>query len=314
MPGPLLTERRRLRDATLLTLILAIPISLGSAHIASAAAPTFQGTFTSAGMCSPRGVGISPSGDVYVGSDCQSPFMAHFTGAGSLVGTWTFPFRYLGSPNGVTVDGSSNVFVTDYDGAKILKYTSSGALLTSWGSLSAPVDVAVDISGNVYVVELSGKRVQKFTTNGTPLAMIDSAGTGPGHFQEPAGIALDAGGRIYVADPGRMRILRFLADGSFDMEFPAPGASAYDMAEGPDGNIYVIRFDVSQVYQYSPGGVLLQTFSSPAGLNGAFRIAIGPSGLMYIAEQYNNRVSVFQIDQATPATHLSFGQLKAMYR
>jgi DNA-binding beta-propeller fold protein YncE len=153
----------------------------------------------------------------------------------------------------------------------------------------------------VFVVELTGKRVQKFTTSGSPLAVIGSAGTGPGQFQDPTGIAVDAGGRIYVADYTRQRILRFLPDGSFDMEFATPGPPS-DMAVGPDGNIYVIRFEVGQVYQYSSGGVLLQSFGSPAGLDGAYRIAIGPGGTMYIGEQYNTRVSIFQIDQATPGT------------
>jgi hypothetical protein len=147
------------------------------------------------------------------------------------------------------VDGSSNVFVTDYDGAKILKYTSSGTLITSWGSLWQPVDTCRDGSGDVFLVELGGQRVQKFTTSGTPLAVIGNAGTGAGSsFRSPSGSRSMRSGRIYVADAGRVRILRFLADGTFDMEFTPPGPP-YDMAIGPDGNIYVVRYDANQVYQ-----------------------------------------------------------------
>jgi len=211
------------------------------------------------------------------------------------------------------MDGSGNVFVTDYDGGTVLKYTSAGALVTSWGGLSQPGALAVDGSGNVYVLELSGRQVKKFTTGGSLLATFGSTGTGPGQFQDPQGIALDASGRIYVADYTRVRILRFLADGTFDMEFPTPVAPT-DVAVGPDGNIYVVGFYAAQAYEYSPSGAQLLAFEPPDGFYGAFRIAIGPTGAMYVSEQYHTRITRFQIDQTTAALPLSFGRLKAMYR
>lgn len=321
MTRHLRTQHRHLHQAHHFTLILAILIPPTFARIAVAAVPpAFQGTFTSASLCSPRGIGLSPSGDVFVGSDCLNPHMQRFTAAGALLGTWPFPSGYEGSPNGVAVDGSGSVFVTDYDGARVHKFTSSGALVTTWGStgvapgqFSQPVDIAVDVSGNVYVVELNGKRVQKFTNGGSYLATIGSAGSGPGQFQSPLGLAIDATGRIYVADADRLRILRFLANGTFDMEFAVPVAPT-DVAVGPDGNIYVIHFDPSPVRQYSPGGVLLQGFGPPGGLAGPYRITISPAGAIFITEQYNTRVTKFQIDLTTTTARTTFGRLKALYR
>jgi DNA-binding beta-propeller fold protein YncE len=318
MPRQIRTKRRHLHHAHRFAQILAILITTGAARLAVAAAPVYEGSFTSAGLCSPRGVDFSPSGDVFVGSDCHLQMhMEHFTSAGELVGTWAFPAGYFGSPNGVALDGSGNVYVTDYEGGRILKLTSSGALITSWGSLSGPVDLAVDGSGNIFVLELAGKRVQKYTANGSPLAMIGSAGTGPGQFQSPHGMGLDAGGRLYVADWSRKRILRFLADGSFDMEFATP-VQPEDVAVGPDGNIYVIRFytngEYGQVYQYSPSGVLLQRFGAPTGMDGAFRIAITPSGTIFITVQLEDRVTKFQLDISTSAVSTTFGRIKALYR
>ncbi len=256
---------------------------------------------------------MSPSGDVFVGSPCQSQNMERFAAMGGLVGTWTFPGGYLGSPNGVALDASANVYATDYNGNRIYKLTSSGAFLTRWISITTPVDVAVSRSGDVFVVGLVGQQVQKFTNVGFLLATIGSAGVGPGQFQDPIGIALDDSSRIYVADAARIRILRFLANGNFDMEFTPP-ITPYDMAMGPDGNVYVIGFDSGTVYQYSSSGALLLGFTSPLGLSGAFRIAISPAGTIYITEQSTNRVTVFQIDNATPARRMSFGRLKTMYR
>jgi DNA-binding beta-propeller fold protein YncE len=304
-----------LRHTSRFALILAILLSPASARMAAAAAPSFLGTFTSAGLCGPRGIGLSPSGDVFVGSDCGNPsqHMERFTATGGLLGTWSFPFGYRGSPNGVALDGSGNVFVTDYDGSRVHKFTSSGALLATWGTgpFSQPADIAVDGSGDWFVVYLGAKYVEKFTAGGSTI--IGSAGTGPGQFQDPVGIALDASGRIYVADGGRVRILRFRANGSFDMEF-TPAAAPTDVAVGPDGNIYVTHFYVGQVSQYSPSGALLLSFGSPSGLQGAFRIAISPTGTIFITEQHTNRITRFQIDRTTSATRLTFGRLKALYR
>jgi streptogramin lyase len=97
------------------------------------------------------------------------------------------------------------------------------------------------------------------------------------------------------------------------MEF-APPVAPIDMAVGPDGNIYVSSFDIGRVYQYSPSGVRLLSFGSPIGMDGAYRIAIDPTGTIWITEQYNNRVTKFQIDTSTSAVRTTFGRLRALYR
>jgi DNA-binding beta-propeller fold protein YncE len=243
--------------------------------------------------------------------------MERFTSTGTPVGTWPFQAGFLGSPNGVAVDGSGNVYVTEYDAGRIQKFTSSGAFIARWGGLYTPVDVAVDGSGNVYVLELALQRVQKFSSTGAPLAVIGTGGSGPGQLQDPIGICLDANGRLYVADNSRKRILRFLANGTFDMEFATP-VEPEDVAVGPDGNIYVINFYINgntgQVRQFSPSGNLLLAFGAPGGIEGAFRILITPTGAIYITVQLSNSVARFQIDMATSAVPSTFGRLKAMYR
>ncbi len=303
-----------------LALVLGVLTTAALAGIAVAAAPTFQGTITSPTLCSPRGTAIAPGGGLFVGSDCHAQMhMEQFDVAGQLVASWPFPAPglqgiYSGPPNGVAIDSWGNVFVVDMGVNRILKCTSSGALIANWvvhGSM--PVDVAVDGLGDVYVAEMNGNRVRKSTPAGVQLATFGNAGSMPGQFQSLTGVALDASGRVYGTDNLRMRVVRFLADGSFDMEFTPPSPPS-DVAVGPDGNIYVISFDASRVYQYSPSGVLLRNFGSPLGLDGPFRIIIDSTGMIYVTEQYPNRITKFQIELTTPATPLTFGRLKAMYR
>jgi streptogramin lyase len=295
-------------------------MSPGLACIAEAAAPVFQGTVSSPTLCSPRGTAVLPGGGLLVGSDCHALMhMEQFDAAGQLVASWLFPSVglhgvYSGPPNGVGVDAWGNVFVVDTSVNRILKCTSSGALITNWvvhGSM--PVDLLVDGSGDVYVAEMNGHRVRKSTPTGVQLATFGSSGSAPGQFQSLTGVGLDASGRVYGTDNVRMRVVRFLANGTFDMEF-ATSSPPSDVAVGPDGNIYVVSFDAHSVYQYSSNGVLLQAFGSPLWLDGPFRILIDDNGMIYVTEQYTNRVTKFQIDLATPAIPLTFGRLKAMYR
>lgn len=308
MARHLRTAHRQLhRHAFTFLLLLLVP---AFARVAVAAAPTFVGTFTYGGLCSPRGVGVAPSGDVYVGSDCLNPFMVRFDGAGAVIGGWDFYPVYLGSPNGVTVDGSGNVFVTDYDGNRVHKYTHAGAFITSWATLTQPVDLAVNGAGEVYVLCALARRVQKFTNGGALLATFGSTGGAPGQFQDPTGIGIDVGGRVHVTDYTRARVMRFLADGSFDLEFATlPGPA--DVAGGIDGNLYVVRYEGGAAIQYSPTGTLLHTFGA---LDGPYRIAVGATGALYITEQTATRVSKFQIEATTPTTRTTFARVKALYR
>jgi DNA-binding beta-propeller fold protein YncE len=276
------------------------------------------GTLTSPGLCSPRGVASLPNGDVLVGSDCSGlHHMERFNSAGSFVGSWPFPADYQGSPNGVTLDASGNVLVTDYDGQRVQEFTQTGTLLASWTTGLGPADIAVNSSGDVFVAALNGHQVQKFTSGGALLGAIGTFGIGPGQIQDPVGLAVDGSDRIYVVDTTRMRVIRYLANGTFDMEFampfPVAAGSLTDAAVGPDGNIYVLRFE-GGCLQFTSSGTYLQGVGSPFGLNGPYRIFITPGGTMFISEQYNNRITKFQITGLTAAERMTFGRLKAMYR
>ncbi len=263
-------------------------------------------------MCSPRGIALTPSGDVFVGSDCFSPHLARFTATGAFLGTWGLGTGFQGPPNGVAIDGAGNLFVTDYDGLSVVKFSSTGARLTSWTTTTPPVDIVVNGSGEVFVSEITGRRVVKYTNNGVSLGTIGVAGSGPGQYDVPQGIGMDATGRLYVADWGRKRILRYLANGTFDMEFATSG-QPYDVAAGPDGNVYVVFLGGGAI-GYSPAGALLFGLPTPDGASGAFRIVIGPTGAIYFAEQNSNRVTWYQMASSTSAQRTTFGRLKALYR
>ena len=89
---------------------------------------------------------------------------------GCLGGSGNGQFRF---PEGIAVDGSGNVYVTDQQNHRVQVFNSSGEFLRKWGSFGSgdgqfdfPRGIAVDISGNVYVTNSRDNRVQVFSSSG----------------------------------------------------------------------------------------------------------------------------------------------------
>ncbi|MDT7604050.1 MAG: tripartite motif-containing protein 71 [Acidobacteriota bacterium] len=202
------------------------------------------------GFVSPFKVATDLAGNVYV-TDSSEP--AHGLQKFTSTGTWQFSIGgFLNSALGVAVDSSGNIYVGDQGNHRIRKFDSSGAPVTTWGSLGTgntqfdtPMGVAVDTSNNVYVVDSANNRVQKFTSSGAYITQWGTTGSGNGQFTSPQGIAVDLSGNVYVADTGNNRIQKFDSSGAFiesfgtagsgNGEFSSPGDVAVDSA----GNVYV---------------------------------------------------------------------------
>src|SRR5207247_7007776 len=124
---------------------------------------------------------------------------------------------------GVALDSSGNVYVSDSVNNNIQKFTSSGTFIISWNSwnntnvLKNPLGIAVNSTGFVYVVDQGNQRVQIFRNNGIYVGSIVGPGATLGKFLTPYGVAVDSSGFVCVSDIARNsgNITEFTKTGGF---------------------------------------------------------------------------------------------------
>ncbi|HEV3334228.1 MAG TPA: hypothetical protein VG096_24750 [Bryobacteraceae bacterium] len=195
----------------------------------------------------------------------------------------------LSSPCGVAVDNAGNLYIADNGNSRIRKvsaavintvvgsgtagYSGDGGPATQ-ANISQPCGVAVDSSGNIYFSQsdVPNSAVRKApasgnistlagTTNGGGFSGDGGAATGA-QVNGPTGLALDSANNLYIVDTLNDRI-RVIAS---------------------NGNITTLVGN--GIPQFSGDG------GSPtrASINNPQSIAIDPSGNLYIADTFNNRI------------------------
>lgn len=192
------------------------------------------GSATAAQLNAPEAVAVDASGNVYI-ADTANNVVRQISAKGvisTIAGNGTAGFggdngaatsAQLNAPQGVAVDASGNVYVSDTANARVRKisggtiatvagsgtlgYSGDGAAATS-AQLNTPVGLAVDKSGNLYIADVGDSVVRK-VSNGivTTVAGNGSQGysgdTGPAAgamLNGPEGVAVDVAGNLYITD------------------------------------------------------------------------------------------------------------------
>lgn len=122
------------------------------------------------------------------------------------------PSDVLDEPLGVCVDADRNVFVTDTNHHRVVKFDPNGSPLLVFGTppdgdadalrpgtLSYPCDIRVDDDAIIYVADNDNARVQKFDPRGTLLAVFAVHDVAPGS-RTGGDVAIDAEGCLLIAN------------------------------------------------------------------------------------------------------------------
>jgi len=208
---------------------------------------------------------------------------------GSYDGTGTAArFNY---PNGVTIDASGNIYVSDQHNNMIRKITADGVVTTLAGSI---------ISG---------------ATNGTGTAA---------KFTSPGGIAQDISGNILVGDGNTgdgagIQIRKISPDGVVTTHAVV---SIYGIAIDRFDNLYVTDIQNNLIRKITAAGVstILAGNSTPGNVNGVGTVAsfnrprgldVDASGNVYVADDMNHMIrkiiqTGYSISPSTLPEGLSF--------
>lgn len=214
------------------------------------------------------------------------------TFAGSTLGfaDGTGTAAKFGTPTGIAIDASRNLYVADADNYRIRKITPSGIVTTFAGNgtrgqldgngntaqFSSLHDIAIDGQGNLYVTDIN--QIRKITPAGVVSTLTNGivgyvdGNLSTAQFNSLQGITVDGSGNIYVVDCYGLiywgaRIRKIAPDGTVSTlagnessgyadgngnaaKFSRPNGITVD----PQGNLYVADYDNFRVRKITPWG------------------------------------------------------------
>jgi DNA-binding beta-propeller fold protein YncE len=227
---------------------------------------------------------------------------------------------------GVTIDKTGNYYVSDSLNHRVLKYNSSGLLLSKWGGNSgnggpgaygmlywqftAPKQIWYSQYHNkIFIADTGNSRIQVFTTSGTWTINF-----GYGVFSNPMGVCTTSNGDIYISDTMNNRIMRCNSAGitistwgglgTGDGQFNMPTYLAVDSQD----NIYVVDRSNCRVQKFDRFGKFVTKWGTNGGNanpdpldnwgigDGDLFLPIGiaiDGNLVYVTDSSNNRVEIY---------------------
>jgi sugar lactone lactonase YvrE len=254
-------------------------------------------------LISPVGVGVGPTGRVYVAEAFGGRSRVDvFDAALRPLRSWTTGGAILGhdyfSPVAVAGARGGSAWIVDTLNGVVRHVDARGRLLgavggagSAAGQLRRPSGVALGPDGTVYVADTGNDRVQAFS----PRGRLRSSFAAHVRLSAPSAVAIGPGGRLFVVDAGHRRVVVLSPDGRLVARWRAAGVD--EIAVDGRGRVFLAGTDRDRIEMRTTGGRPLGEFgrtgtgagelSSPRG------VVLDCHGDLLVADWGNNRVQRF---------------------
>jgi hypothetical protein len=268
------------------------------------------GQATNAELAGPVGVAVDGNGDVFIADTSNnrirevnpSGIITTVAGGGNngLGDGGPATNAQLGTPTGLAVDGSGDLFIADSANRRIREVSPAGIIRTIAGTgtfgfsgdggpatnaqFTSPIGVAVDSSGDVFIADRDNNRIREVSPSGV---ITTFAGIGPSfpsfgglsgdggpatnaQLNDPTGVVVDGSGDVFIADRDNNRI-REVSPSGIITTIAGSGSTGF-------GSAFSGGFS-------GDGGP-----ATNAQLNFPFGVAVDGSGDVFIADLGNNLI------------------------
>jgi sugar lactone lactonase YvrE len=209
---------------------------------------------------------------------------AHLAG-GALISIGTG----FNSPQGVAMDSSGNVFVTDSNHSRVKEiqapsYSTTVSLATPSGAFVSPSGIAIDTAGNLFVTDQGNGTVKEIAA----ATGYTTASTVANGFSIPVGVAVDRDGNLFVADIGSNQLYELLVATSYSVRITIPVFFTNLSGVAVDANGNLFAADQNDGIQEIPasGGyrMLVNLASGNQNIVQPFGIALDSAGNLYYTD------------------------------
>jgi sugar lactone lactonase YvrE len=302
-------------------------ISIGSISPTGTTASSFTfgtGATVATGLDHPWGLGIDPSGNVYIanyGSTSHIPgAVTEYNPVSATMTTFADgnnAATNIANPQGIAFDQSGNAYVLNYNrtnnghgnyfgNAEVDLYSPAGAYTSPIISgLGAASGITNDLSNNLYIANAGNTTASEYNSSGTIAFSVNGV-----TLPDPVGVAVDNSGNIYVVDNTNKKVYKFSSTGAY-ISTPVTGlTNPFGVAIDASGNMYVGDSGADAVFDtpattagavkiYNSAGTymgnLAGSYLDPRGL------VIDPTGNLYVSDFANNTLTKYP---ATGGYHL----------